>query len=196
MTVRLRLLALALPIAVAGILAAHAVGYRLAEPHASEREALLAASGHGYLAQAWLALLAVLALGLGIELVLGFVHGPLAARLPRSPFLLLAPGAYLLQEHGERLLAGAGVGSTLAEPAVLAGLALQLPFALATWLLAGLVLRVSETLVAASRASARPLADRFTRARRRPPTRSLDPERLLFLAGTGARAPPPLAPIP
>lgn len=193
MAPRLRLLALALPIAVAGALCAHAVGYRLAEPGAAEREALLAESGHGYLAQVWLALLAVLALSLGIELVLGFVQGPLATRIPRWPFLLLAPGGFLVQEHGERLLAGASVASTLGEPAVLIGLGLQAPFALVTWLLARLILRISETLGAARRASAPFLPARRARATLRPSTRSLPLESLL-VGGAGARAPPSLAP--
>jgi hypothetical protein len=196
MSARLRLLALVVPIAVVGILLAHAVGYRLVAPDSGERQALLAQTGHGYLAHAWLAALAVLALALGIELVLGLVHRPLATRIRCWPFLLLPPSAYLLQEHCERLLAGTTVGSTLAEPAVLAGLGLQVPFALATWLLARILLRVSEALADAWRGAAPALPARRAPSVLRPSTCSVRLERLVLLGGAGPRAPPGLAASP
>ncbi|GIU94409.1 MAG: hypothetical protein KatS3mg012_0866 [Gaiellaceae bacterium] len=187
---RLRLLALAVPIAALGVLAAHGIAYRIAEPSTGERAALLAQSGHGYLAAIWLALLVVLAVGLAIELVLAFVHGPCTTHVPCWPFVLLAPGGYLLQEHSERLLAGAGAGSTLAERAVLVGLALQLPFALATWLLARLVLGASSALAAARIGTPRP-APRSEGSLPCPASRDRAGLRDSLLAGGAApRAPP------
>ena len=60
-----------------------------------------------------------------------------AANPPAWPFPVLAVGAFVAQEHLERLLHTGELPWLLTSPAFLVGLALQLPFALAAWWLAG-----------------------------------------------------------
>lgn len=139
---------LTLPLALAGCAAAHALAYRLVEPDGHERAHLLAASGHGYLGQ--LRLLAAA----GVALVLaGFLRqAALAARgrEPAGPPLVVAlvpPLAFVLQEHLERALHdGAFPAHALLEPSFLAGLALQLPFALLALAVALLLARTAAAL--------------------------------------------------
>jgi len=61
------------------------------------------------------------------------------------PFACLAPMAFVLQEHLELLLhTGAVPLGTVTEPTFLPGLALQLPFALAAYLVARGLLRLAD----------------------------------------------------
>ncbi len=138
------LLGLSLPLGAAGCLAGHAAGYAIVGTSAQD------ARIHGYLAFAPLVLavcVALVVLALALRLA-GRLEGTVAA----WPFAVLPPIAFLAQELAERLLAGLPAHA-IAEPAVFAGLAAQAPVALAAFLLARLLVRVTDS---AAEALARP----------------------------------------
>ena len=139
---------LTLPLAIVGSQVAHSLAYRFATDGDVSHE--LAASGHGYLAYAPLALgvcAALVALALVREL-LGLVAGqPRASRPSALTFAVLAPAIFLGQEHFERLThEGAFPTSLLLEKTFVLGLALQLPFALVAYALARLLLRATRAV--------------------------------------------------
>jgi hypothetical protein len=122
-----------------GLLAAHALGYRLALANAHARADALAHSGHGYLGYAPF----TLAVCLGLLLTALVYHGAAGFRGKRrraaaSPLIVvLPPLAFIVQEFLERLIHLGHVPLTLVlQPVFLIGLALQLPFALAALLVA------------------------------------------------------------
>ena len=134
------------PLALGASQGAHWLAYRLVAPDAHERAQLLAETGHAYLA-------AVPALaGVAGALVLAALAGraSVAARgsdsgshrqLAAWPFALVPVVAFVLQEHVERLAhEGAVPLHAYAERSFLVGLALQLPFGAAAYLLARLLL--------------------------------------------------------
>jgi len=134
----------ALPAAAGGVLAAHGAAYALAGAGARP--------SHGYLPVAEAAVCALLALGLAAA-TLAARAGHLA-RPPAVAFALVPPLAFVLQEAAEREFAAP------LELVVVLGLALQLPFALLAYLVARVLLRVAEALVAlprSGRAVRRPL---------------------------------------
>jgi hypothetical protein len=142
---------------------------------------------HGYLAQAplLLAILACLALcALSLR-----AAGRLAGRPLALPFLLVTPLAFAVQEIAERVVAGVSLHSLL-EPAVLVGLAAQLPLALAAWLLARLLLRAADAVAGVLRG--RPLPEHRSSLRSFGATSvvRLRPRALAF--GYAGRAPPAL----
>lgn len=143
---RLRLAwALSLPLMALASLAVHSLAYRLVAPGPEE----LAETGHGYLAFAPLAV--GLCLALCAAALAARVLGAFASRSRCEPppwlFAALPPLAFVLQEYAERLVhAGAFPLATATEPVFLAGLALQLPFALVALALARLLLRAAERL--------------------------------------------------
>lgn len=155
----------ALPLTAAATLAAHSLGYRLAVPDAGARETLLAATGHGY--EEW-APLALALLTAAAAAATASAAPELRARTPRPaawPFLLLPPLAFTAQEHLERLLADGRVPWTAgADRTFLLGLLLTVPFGLAAYLAARLLLRVASSVA-----------------------RALAPPRLRFAATLGAR---------
>ena len=132
-------MALGAPLMLAGMLAGHALGYRLAisDPHA--RADALAHSGHGYFSYVPFALavcLGVLLAGLAIQALSAF-RGELRRPATSPVIVLLPPAAFVAQELIERFLhTGQVPWTTVLQPAFLVGLALQLPFALAALLLA------------------------------------------------------------
>ncbi len=184
---------LAVPLLVAGSLAAHSLAYRLSHPGAHARESTLEATGHGYLAQAPFALGALTAFLLAGLVVAGRIGARREAcpALPTWPLALLPLVAFAVQEHLERLLATGSLPLDAAtEPSFLMGLALQVPFGLAAlalgrWLgrgavAAGAVLAPSRAGV---RSTARPVlvpVPRSIRLVRRAP----------LVAGFALRAPP------
>ena len=173
------LLLLSVPLALGACFLGHALGYRLAGEPASEQ------GMHGYLAQAplpaaCLACLALTALALRAS---GRLRGGPSPLL----FSLLAPLAFATQETAERLAAGVPL-HTLLAPAVGAGLAAQLPLALAAWMLARLLLCAVDAVSAAFARGSRPRI-RPRRPRLHPTvTEGLRP-RVLAL-GYAGRAPP------
>jgi apolipoprotein N-acyltransferase len=183
----------AIAMAVVGTQIAHAVAYRIVEPSAEERAHLLAGTGHAYLRHASmaLALLAVLAvLALVAEVCATAARGPVLA--PRLwMFAVVAPATFVVQEHFERWFHdgafpwGAALHATFAV-----GLLLQLPFALAAYLLARLLLGVTialARLLRRERPSRRPIRSAWPRARAA--LLCSEPQRL----GLGPRGPPLLS---
>ena len=139
----------ALPLALAGTQAAHALAYALVYPEASVRGTALATTGHAYFA--WLpfvlgggAACALLSLGAA---VVATARGRSPHVAPAWVFGLLAPTVFVLQEIIELSLHLGTVGwRAVLAPTFLPGLALQLPFALAAYLVARALLRVATAL--------------------------------------------------
>lgn len=142
-------LLIALPLAVAGSLIAHQLAYAIVGGAGAAQ--LLAASGHGYLDR----LPAGGALGLAV-LVVGLLlaigdRGPSGRGRPLPAWAIAtAPVAvFAVQEHLERWAHTGGFPWQAAlEPTFAVGIALQVPFALAAWLLARLLVRAVTALVA------------------------------------------------
>ncbi len=125
------LVLVALPAAGAGTLAAHAVAYGLL---GAPSEGV-----HGYLAHLP-QVLTVLALP---ALLAAAVAGRSAS--PRAwPFAVAALTAFAVQEHLERLAHTGEVPMLLDRPVFWFGMALQVPFALAAWLVARWFLRAAQ----------------------------------------------------
>ena len=161
---------LSLPLMVAGSQVAHVFAYRLVYPEAQVRLRDLLATGHSYMLghAAWLPL----ALGmLGAAELVGLAwaavgaarHGPVRP-LPAWAFALLPLVGYSLQEFLERWLAGSSFPWWFVlQPTFRVGLGLQLPFALAVYLLARLLLRVAEQVAEALVRAQRPPLTRHDR---------------------------------
>lgn len=126
---------LSLPFAAASILAGHAAAYALtgASPGGI----------HGYLEHAPQVVAVLVLLGL-----VGLAHAGRARTSSHVPVATLALAGFACQEHLERLAHTGEVPFLLASPTFLLGLALQLPFAAALWLLAR---RVARTLARVER---------------------------------------------
>jgi hypothetical protein len=181
-----------LPLAVAGTQVAHALAYRLVTPGAEVRTHGLAASGHGYLEYLPLvlaigAVLVAFALTAEVRRLVEGTGGP-GLRVRAWHFALVAPAIFSLQEHLERLFhEGILPWDTALAATFIVGVVLQLPFALAAYALARLLLRV-----------ARSLGTLLVRARRRRPAAAptfpslcVAVPRLPALAlGYGSRGPP------
>ncbi len=132
---------------IAGTEAGHWLVFRLVYPDPYVRAKVLASSGHGYLSH-WgtgVAVLVALALaGFG-----GRALGPrmqATATVSLGPFLALAPLTFAVQECVERLATGGWPFSAVLEPTFLPGVALQLPFALLTFLVARALLRTADKI--------------------------------------------------
>lgn len=160
---RLSAVALAIPLMTAGVILAHWIAYLVAVPDAGSRRALLAASGHAYVA--WVPMLlgvtAAVAVLLLACLALRGGTSLAHARLRPRAFVVLPPVAFAVQEHAERLRVGYDTPwHVWQEPTFLRGLLLQLPFGLLAYAIAALVLRVSRAVQALveRRRTARPFA--------------------------------------
>jgi hypothetical protein len=185
-----------LPLAAAGVLAAHQAAYRLTGApaaegggHAHEGAARLA-DVHGYLAAVPAALVVGAALVL-TGLVLRARLGAGRAGGSAGAYALVAPGAYALQEHLERLAhSGEIPAGAVLEPTFGIGLLLTLPFALVAYLLARLLLGAAGRIGAALRG--RPAAAVAAAAARRPLRAAPADRSRRPVLGTGraSRAPP------
>jgi len=179
------------PLMLMGLLAGHALGYRLAYADAHARADALAHSGHGYLGYVPFTLticVAVLICGPLLQGLEGFRGRP--RRAVFSPLLvLLSPAAFVAQEVTERLVhTGHAAWSLPLQPAFLFGLALQLPFALAALVLAwALDSAARATGLALSAAQVARRYDALVPV----PVRAVATPRAVGLArGYGERAPP------
>ena len=183
----------ALPLMLAGSQAAHVLAYRWVYPSTDIRLHALFVTGHGYLDR----LPFVLAAGGAAALVaLVFAaadaaRGRHVERLPAAAFALLPPLAFVLQEVLERSIhSGTLVWQAVEAPTFLPGLVLQLPFALAAYLVARLLLRAAER---AGRALApRPPRRIFVIAAQRPPRPAAVRRRSPLAHRLAQRGPPPL----
>jgi len=169
----------ALLLALAGSLAAHQIAYALADSNTAS---------HGYLSLvpaavgAVIALLAVAVVG---EVAAGRRGG--AAMAP-SPRIALVPAlAFAVQEHLERLAAGEPALTAAFEPTFAIGLALQVPFGLAAWLLARLLVR---TAFAVGRAMAPLPGPRRIVSQALWPAAIVLPRLAPLASGSAGRAPP------
>jgi hypothetical protein len=163
---------LTLALTAAGVLAAHAVAYRLTGTGSE--------GVHAYLAHApqLLAVLVTLTLG-----ALAFTSR--APGLRAWPFPALALAGFAVQEHVERLLHTGELPWLLTRPVFLVGLALQLPVALCSWLLARRLLR------AVTEAAPRPTPPRLPRWELELPALADASGTSLFALAAEARGPPP-----
>lgn len=131
-----------LPVALVGIEAAHALAN--AAFGAPDSEVLASgASGAGLIPLLAALLLAAVLCGLGGR-VAGLWWAPRRSRAVALPFLLLPPLGFVVLELGEALTKSPIEWHELLEPTFLVGLALQLPVALAGYLLARALLRLSD----------------------------------------------------
>jgi hypothetical protein len=135
---------LTLPLLAVAWLSAHALAYELV----SARE-----HGHGYLDWAPLFLtLCATTVAVALAARMAGRHGRALARWPAAAVPVFG---FAVQEHLERGLAlGAVPWETALEPVFLLGLALQLPFALAAFLVARALAAVADAVGA--RSAARP----------------------------------------
>jgi hypothetical protein len=125
---------IALPLAVIGTLAGHALGYRAAIPDPHAREHLLASSGHGYLEYAPL-IVGLCSAAVFLAFLAAVVSSFLGRERARGAQIKLVaavpPLAFVLQEFLERYAQDGQVhwGLLLSAPFAL-GLVAQVPFAL------------------------------------------------------------------
>jgi hypothetical protein len=139
----------ALPLVLAGSQAAHSLAYALVYPQAEVRAHTLLRTGHAYLTWLPFALAAAAACAL---VTLAFAVADAAKRrrareVPAWAFGLLAPIAFAVQEVLELSLHTGSFGwRAVAAPTFVPGLLLQLPFALAAWLAARVLLRAARAL--------------------------------------------------
>jgi len=170
---------LTVPLIVAGSVAAHSVGALLVGARLSVPEtpgAGEAAEGHLRAARTagnwWLLALgllgAVVLVAIVRRLAVGWRGGAGAGRRVAGWLLLLPPLAFTLQEAAERLAhAESAPFSPTLEPHFLVGLALQLPFAAAAFLLGRVLVRVAVA-VARALAARRPVLPTLARPMVRP----------------------------
>jgi hypothetical protein len=138
---------LALPLALVGSQAAHAVAYALVYPQAGTRALTLFATGHAYLGYVPLLLAgagAVAAVALAVTALDAAVGRPVRD-VPAWAFALVPPVGFAIQELLELSLHTGTLGwRAVLAPTFLPGLLLQLPFALAAYVAARLLLRAAE----------------------------------------------------
>jgi hypothetical protein len=145
-----------LPLMVAGSQAAHVLAYRWVYPSAHVRLSALLATGHQYMlgGSGYLPLLlgvlgATEIVGVG-WLFAGSLRRSLQRPLPPWAFALLPIVAFTLQETLERVFAGSSLPWWLVlQPTFQIGIAVQIPIAIVTYLVARLLLRTArETALA------------------------------------------------
>jgi hypothetical protein len=185
---------LTLSLAVLGSQVVHSLAYRLVTPDASARAHELAASGHSYLAYVPLALAVctvLVAVALAGELRHALSGGGAAGGGTAAwRFAVFAPAIFTFQEYFERLGHGGAFPWTAAlQASFVVGLLLQLPFALAAY-------AVARILLGAVRSLGRWLAGSRGRPRRvgialpRPSLAALAPRPPALGLGYGSRGPP------
>lgn len=177
---------LSVPLMLGGTECAHWLAFRLVYPNPWERAQALQQSGHAYLSY-WplLAGIGLALLGAGVGLQVREHARRIGGRSGRQPtallFASLPPLAFALQEHVESLVHSGSIAGVAESPTFLVGLALQLPFALLTYLVARLLLHVAELVGRVLRIRAREQASGLP-IRPRPSSVAAHP-----LASLGAR---------
>jgi hypothetical protein len=141
---------LSFPLMVVGTQVAHVLAYSLVYPNVHVRLSELLSTGHGYMrAAAYVPTLLGLVFAaelVGVGWVLaGSVRRSLQRPVPAWAFALLPMLGFLLQELFERWLSsGSFPWWMVHQPTVRVGVLLQLPFALAAYLVAKLLLRAAD----------------------------------------------------
>jgi hypothetical protein len=166
-----------LPIAVVGCEAAHAVTNATLGTADGDTGALVLSTGRDAEVLTLIASLAAVSIALGLAgTAVGAwsTHRTAAARLP---FALFAPAAFVLQEHLETLFhTGAAPFGTALHATFLAGLLIQIPFALAGYAIARALVRLADGVRALIERRRRPVrsggAPRTARPVYRTPRRS------------------------
>lgn len=185
---------LSLALMAIGGLFAHMLAYVLVAPHGEHRAQLLTQTGHDYHAHWRLCVAvcgAVALIGLGAS-VAERARGERPLQLPLWIFALVPPVGFVLQEHLERLL-HTGTFPLLAalQPTFVVGILLQVPFALAAFLVARALLAFAAAIVRSLGSASRPrLAS--AAAWRRPRSAAALPRLSALALGHGPRAPPRL----
>jgi hypothetical protein len=141
--------AAALPVCVASWLLAHSLAYRLVASGNEGSGALVERTGHGHLAFSPYLIavsVAVLLLALGGAVAAGAMRRA-RPTVPLAPFVLLPLLDFASHMGLESLQHGGGVSAGAAlEPVFLAGLALQVPLALAALLIARTAMAWAEDI--------------------------------------------------
>jgi hypothetical protein len=183
------------PLMVVGSQLGHAVAYRVVYPQAHLRLRALLSSGHGYMAgHPYVAMLAAAAAAVELLALLWAIADTGRRRPHRPPpawtFAVLPLVGFAVQEFLERWLAGATFPwQVVLEPTFRIGLVVQLPFALAAFLVARLLLGAAELAAAAIAPRVRRLT--FPEAPLPSPRQTVRPLRLL-VEGHAGRGPPDL----
>lgn len=181
----------AVPLAVLGSQLAHALAYRLAVPDSEQRAVLLAETGHGYLAY-W-----PIAVAVGTIVVLVAFATDVAGRLSGGEgtclrplhLAVVAPSVFACQELLERAVETRSLPlEALGERTFVLGLALQLPFALLTYLAARLLLKAAAAI--AIRLRPRPASRLSSSLPWRPSPAAVGPVAHALALGFGTRGPP------
>jgi uncharacterized membrane protein len=128
-----------LPFAAASVVLGHAIAYGVTGTPTGGM--------HDYLAHAPQVVFILASLA-----VLGLAADARARRHSPVPLAMLGIGAFVAQEHLERLIHTGHVPFLLASPVLWLGIALQLPLAAVIWLVAR---RLAEDIAAPTRRSAR-----------------------------------------
>ncbi len=183
---------LALPLMVAGTVAAHLFGSALVSSAASATDPDhgvegVARASHGLLTQAPLAVGVLVAF-----VVIGLGHRIRSGSGEFSPvwFFLLPPVALVAQEVSERLIHAESFPFKPAhEPALLGALAIQVPFGLAALLIARVLILIADRIgrALAGRPLLLPTHSRVLPLRRRAILRRLE---AALAAGHSSRGPP------
>jgi hypothetical protein len=137
----------ALPIALIGVEVGHAVANAIFGSPAEDGEVFASpTSGAGLLPPLLALALALILVGLGGRMA-GWWWLPGRSRLVALPFACLPPVGFVLLELGEGFVhAGAMPWGSMLEPTFLVGLVLQVPFALAAYVIARVLLRWSDSV--------------------------------------------------
>jgi ABC-type uncharacterized transport system permease subunit len=143
---------LVVPLTVVASQVGHELSYRLVAPDAHRRAHLLEQSGHDYLQRLpfVLALVSILVLFAFVANVRAALGRRAGLRPTLLPFAALPILVFASQEHLERLLHdGTFPVAAITQPTFVAGLFLQIPFALLAYALARLIVRAAHALGAA-----------------------------------------------
>ena len=138
----------------AGVLAAHAVAYLIAFPDASQRSAILAATGHGYVRNAGLVAIVGAAVALTLAAARGFETRWWDAALRVAA---LQTGAFIAVEMLERVAVGLGPFAGLARIALI-GTFVQLAMAAVVATALKLANRAGRTIADVASQERRPIA--------------------------------------
>ena len=175
-----------------GSVFAHAAAYTLSAPAPGSHAGMNHPLGHSVFPhlESCLAVCAAVALGGLVASLAGRLSGGRRLVAPLWVFALVPPTGFFVQEHVEHLLrTGVFPAGAVLEPTFVVGLVLQLPFALAAFVVARALLRFAHAIVELLRTAPRPLL--AAPEPRLLPVYAVVPPRISALAlGHGQRAPP------